>query len=385
VRRLAKRADGLRGQEAFKVLAKARELEKAGVEVLHFEIGEPDFPSPPAAVEAAKRALDEEFTHYVPSSGIRELKEAVCGEIEKTRGFRPTVDQVLICPGANPIIYFAASCLVDPSEEIILQDPGFMSYYAVCGYLGMRTRRIKLLERKKFRMDPDDVREALTRRTKLIIMNSPQNPTGAVMTKAEVEEMAEIAEESGAFLLSDEIYGKLTYDIPHYSPTIRDGCRERTILLDGFSKAYSMTGWRLGYCVAPVDVVEKMDLLLQTITSCTNSFAQKGAVAALRGPQDFVSEMREEFRGRRKVIVDGLNGVNRISCVMPGGAFYAFPNITKTGMTSAQFTGHLLTELGIAVVPGTAFGPGGEGFVRFSYATSLGTIKKAISRMKKAF
>jgi aspartate/methionine/tyrosine aminotransferase len=382
-RRLAASAERMTGQAAFKTLARARELERKGVDVLHFEIGEPDGPSPPHVIEAAKRALDEEFTHYIASSGIPELKEAVCDEVEATRGFRPDVGQVLITPGANPIIYLAARALMEQDDEVILPDPGFMSYQSVFNYMGVRKRGVQLREENKFRMSPGDVWSAISPRTKLIVMNSPQNPTGSVMTGAEVEEMADIAEKTEAFLLSDEIYGKLTYDVKHHTPTVRDQCRERTILLDGFSKAYAMTGWRLGYCVGPKDVIEKMGLLLETTVSCTAGFVQKGGVAALKGPQGSVSEMRLQFRRRRDAIVSGLNSVPNVSCVVPEGAFYAFPNITKTDMTSEQFAEHLLNELGIAALPGTAFGPGGEGHVRFSYATSLDVINRAIARMRE--
>jgi aspartate aminotransferase len=384
MRRTAASSDRLTGQAAFKTLARARELERKGVDVLHFEIGEPDGPSPPHVVEATKRALDGELTHYVASPGIAELREAVCDEVEATRGFRPDMDQVLITPGANPIIYFAASVLMEPDDEVVLPDPGFMSYQSVFNYLGVPKRGVLLREENKFRMCPGDVRDALSPRTKLIVMNSPQNPTGSMMTGAEVEEMADIAEESGAFLLTDEIYGKLTYDAKHHTPAVRDECRERTILLDGFSKAYAMTGWRLGYCVGPKDVISKMALLLETTVSCTTSFVQKGGVAALKGPQDSVAAMRDQFRKRRDAIVAGLNSVRSVSCVVPDGAFYAFPNITRTGMTSEQFAERLLNDLGIAALPGTAFGPGGEGYVRFSYATSLKTIEKAIGRMRES-
>ncbi len=382
-RRTVASADRLTGQAAFKTLARARELERKGVDICHFEIGEPDGPSPPHVVEAAKRALDEEFTHYVASPGIPELKEAIRDEVEATRGFRPDLDQILVTPGANPIIYLAASVLMDSGDEVILPDPGFMTYQSVFNYLGIRMRGMKLREENRFRMSPGDVRDALSERTKLIIMNSPQNPTGSVMTPAEVDEMADISEQSGTFLLTDEIYGKLTYDVEHHSPAPRDGCKERTILLDGFSKAYAMTGWRLGYCVGPKDVIAKMGLLLETSVSCTTSFVQKGGVAALKGPQDSVAAMRAQFRKRRDAIVAGLNSVPNVSCVVPDGAFYAFPNITKTGMTSEQFAEHLLNDLGIAALPGTAFGPGGEGHVRFSYATSLETIEKAVARMRE--
>ncbi len=381
--RFTSSANRLSGQAAFKVLAKAKAMEAKGREILHFEIGEPDVLSPPHVVNAAKKALDDGFTQYVPSQGIPDLREAICDEVEKTRGFRPTRDQVLVMPGANPGIYYSVACLVEQSQNIVLQDPGFMTYYAVVDYTGIGANKVRVLEENNFRMDPDDVRKAIDDKTRLILMNSPQNPTGSVMTKQEIAEMAEIAEENNVYLVTDEIYSKLTYDYPHYTPSIRDECKERTILLDGFSKSYSMTGWRIGFLVGPEPVVEKMTLALQTIDSCTTSFVQKAAKAAITGPQDQVKRMRDDYKKRRDVIIKGLNEVDHISCVMPQGAFYAFPNIKKTGMTSMEFANYMLEEMGIAVLPGTGFGPGGEGFIRFSYATDMDTIKNAIDIMKE--
>ncbi|MEW5936622.1 MAG: pyridoxal phosphate-dependent aminotransferase [Candidatus Thermoplasmatota archaeon] len=384
MRSFASKAGRLVGQAPFRVLARAQELERQGKKILHFEIGEPDFNTPAHIKEEAKRALDNDFTHYVNANGILELREAVCDEVEASYGFRPALEQVLITPGANPIIYFTVSCLVDEGEEVIVQDPGFITYYAVLQYLGVKTTLVPLKEENEFRMSPDDVRKRVTKRTKLIILNSPQNPTGSVMLKREVEEIAEIAREHDIYLLSDEIYRKMTYDLEHHSPAVFDQCKERTMILDGLSKAYAMTGWRLGYCVAPAPLIEKMGLLLQTIASCTTSFVQKGSIAALKGPQDPIALMMKEFRKRRDAIVSGLNSVPKLRCINPQGAFYVFPNITGTGMTSQEFTDFLLNDLGIAVLPGTAFGPSGEGYIRMSYATSLETIHKAMDRMRSA-
>lgn len=375
-------ADRLVGQAAFSVLAKAKELEKQGKHVLHFEIGEPDFDTPEHITKAAMDAARAGETHYVNSYGIPELREAICDEIEKTRGFRPDMDQILVCPGANPVIFFAAACLINPSQNMALQDPGFLTYYSVLDYTGIRGNMVKLKEENEFRMDPEDLLDVIDQDTRMILMNSPSNPTGGVMTKAEIERVGEIAEEKDLYLLSDEIYSKMTYDLPHYSPSVRDQCRERTIILDGFSKAYAMTGWRLGYAVGPAPVIEKMGLLLQTIVSCTPSFIQHGGVAALKGPQP-TAEWMKEFRERRDVLVDGFNSIPKLSCVKPEGAFYAFPNITGTGMTSQEFADFALEELGIALLPGTAFGPGGEGYVRLSYATAIDDIKMAIHRLRE--
>ncbi len=377
-------ANRLTGQAAFNVLARAQELEKQGEDILHFEIGEPDFDTPAHIGQAAKDALDDGFTHYVNSAGIIELREAICDEFERTKGYRPDTDQIVVTSGANPIIYYAMATLVGTGGKMIVQDPGFLSYYSAIKYFNIDAQRVQLHEENEFRMNPDDIRAQITPDTRLILMNSPSNPTGGVMTRSEIEEVADIAEEHDIYLLSDEIYGKMLYDREHFSPSVRDECKERTIILDGFSKAYAMTGWRLGFCVAPKDVARKIGLLHQTIDSCTNGFVQMGGVAALNGPQDSIATMMAEFTKRRDAIVQGLNSISKIRCVNPQGAFYAFPNITETGMTSDEFADYALDELGIALLSGTAFGPGGEGYVRLSYAKSLDTINKAIDRLKQA-
>jgi len=373
----------LTGQPAFKVLARARELERAGRDILHFEIGEPDFDTPQHIKDAAIKALMDGKTDYVNSWGVLGLREAICDEVERTRGFRPDVNQILVSPGANPIIYYVIACTIGHGQNLVLCDPGFMSYYAVLDYTGIKGKRVLLKEENEFRMDPEDVSDAVDDKTGLIIMNSPSNPCGSVMTKTEIDRMAEIAEEKDVYLLTDEIYGKMTYDQKHFSPAVRDECKERTIILDGFSKAYAMTGWRLGYAIGPADLIEKMGLLLQTIISCTTTFVQYGGIAALKGDQKCVSDMMAEFTKRREAIVTGLNSLPNISCVKPQGAFYAFPNITKTGMTSQEFANYALNEMGVAILPGTGFGPGGEGYVRFSYASSVEDINKAIERMRE--
>ncbi|KYK29120.1 MAG: hypothetical protein AYK23_05305 [Candidatus Proteinoplasmatales archaeon SG8-5] len=373
----------LSGQPAFKVLARARQMEREGRDILHFEIGEPDFDTPRHIKDACIRALNDGETDYVNSSGILGLREAIRDEIEQTRGFRPDLNQILVGPGANPIIYYVMACTVGPRKNVVVGSPGFMSYFANLDYTGFEGRFVVLKEENEFRMDPEDVCGAMDGETGLIIMNSPSNPCGSVMTKAEIERMAEIAEEKDVYLLTDEIYSKMTYDETHYTPSIRDECRERTILLDGFSKAYAMTGWRLGYAVGPAPLIEKMGLLLQTIISCTTNFIQYGGIAAIKGDQQCVADMMAEFRKRRDAIVSGLNSIANISCVNPQGAFYAFPNITKTGMTSQEFADYALDEMGIAILPGTGFGPGGEGYVRFSYASSVEDINEAIRRMRE--
>jgi len=374
-------ANSLLGQAMFKVLARAKELERKGREILHFEIGEPDFDTPENIKNATIKALREGKTNYVNAAGLLELREVISEEMEKTRGFKPDIDQILVGPGANPMIYFALACVVDKGEEVILPDPGLPSYHAAIAALGLKPVYVPIKEENDFRLNPDDVAEFITSKTRIIMMNSPQNPTGAVMSREDVRGLADIAEDKNIYIFSDEIYSKLIYDAKHYTPGFKDGCNERTILVDGFSKAYAMTGWRLGYCVGPKELVYKMELLLQTIVSCTPPFVQYGGIEALKGPQDFVSNMRDDYKKRRDVIIPGLNRIPGFKCVYPQGAFYAFPNIRETGMKSDEFSELLLDRAGVATIPGTAFGPGGEGYIRFSYATSLEDIKKALERI----
>lgn len=381
---LAKDAMRVEGQPMFKILAKANELERQGRSILHFEIGEPDFDTPRHITESGMKALSDGDTSYVNSMGIPELREAIQDTTERDYGFRPDLNQVLVCPGANPIISYLMRAVVNPGEEVIVQDPGFPTYYSAMSFIGIKPVRIPLSEDNHFRMDPDEIRKRITPNTRLIIMNSPQNPTGAVMTKQEVEEVAAIAHEHDVYLMTDEIYGKMTYDEKHHSPAWIDKCKERIIMLNGWSKAYSMTGWRLGYAIGPADVIEKMGLILQTTVSCVPPFIQRAGLTALTGDQTVIDSMMAEFRKRRDLIVSGLNSLPGVSCIIPEGAFYAFPNIKETGMSSVEFSDFMLNEAGVASCPGVYFGESGEGFVRFSYATSLPEIEDAISRMRKA-
>ena len=382
---ISEAASKLEGQAAFKVLQRANELESQGRRILHFEIGEPDFDTPAHIKDAERKALEDNQTHYVSSFGIPELRKAVCDEVERTRGFRPDPSQVIITPGGNTIIYFTLACTTNPGDTVMTPDPGFFSYWANIGFLGRNHIALPIKEENEFRMNPDDVRERITPETRLIIMNSPQNPTGSVMTRSEIGEMAEIAEEHDVFLLTDEMYSKMTYETGHYTPSIRDECNDRTILLDGFSKKYAMTGWRLGWGVAPAWVTEKMGLLLQTIVGCTNSFIQYAGVAALEGGDRCIEDMMAQFRKRRDILVRGLNRINGISCVVPQGAFYAFPNITGTGMSSSEFTNFLLEKGGIALLSGSDFGTHGEGYVRFCYASDIECIREALEIMEGLF
>jgi aspartate aminotransferase len=373
------------GEAAFEVLAKAQELEREGKSILHFEIGEPDMETPENVAQAGILAIKNKKTHYTPSIGILELRRAIQDEIENTRGYRPDLKQIVITPGLKPGIFFSMLAIVNPGDEVIYPDPGYPAYSSVTSFLGAKCVMVPLLEENEFRMDPNDVKERITRKTKLIIVNSPQNPTGSVMTESELGEIADIAEKNDVFVVSDEIYSKMTYQTKHFTPTAKDKAMERTVLLDGFSKYYAMTGWRLGYMVCPVEMAEKIQDFLVSAVSCTAAFTQWAGIEALKGDQSFIPEMMSRFKEKRDKIVSGLNSIPGFSCLTPNGAFYAFPNIIDTGMTSEECADYILEKAGVACLPGTAFGPYGEGYVRFSYATSLNIISEAIERIKKAF
>jgi len=383
-KRLAQAAHHIDGQPMFKVLARAYELERAGRSLVHFEIGDPDFDTPGNIIQAACNALMEGKTHYTSSMGVTEFRDAAREATLRSRGFLPTREQVLVTPGANVIIYYVVRCVVDPGEEVILPDPGFPSYYSVVKFTGTVPVRVPLLEKDGFRMNPDEIRKRITGRTRLIILNSPHNPTGAVMTPSEIDEVARIAEEYDLYLLSDEIYARMLYDCPFRSPSSRDHCRERTIIANGFSKSYAMTGWRLGVAIGPEDVIDKMGLLLQTTTSCVSPFIQYAGVVALSGDQDPIVSMMEEFKRRRNLLVEGLNNLPGVFCTKPDGAFYVFPNITGTGMTSEEFSSYMLEQAGVTLLPGTNFGQYGEGYVRLCYATSRANILEGLECMRTA-
>jgi aspartate/methionine/tyrosine aminotransferase len=382
---LSKAAYNIYGEAAFEVLAKAQELERQGKNILHFEIGEPDMETPENIAKAGIKAIKNKKTHYTSSIGILELRESIQDEVEKTRGYRPDIEQIVITPGLKPGIFFSMLSIVNPKDEVIYPDPGYPTYGSTTSYLGAKQIMLPLLEENEFCMSPDDIKQKITEKTKLIIVNSPQNPTGSVMAKKELKEVAEIAEVHDIFIVSDEIYSKMTYETKHYSPTTRDEAKTRTVLLDGFSKYYAMTGWRLGYMVTPKIMAEQLKNFLVTSISCTADFTQWAGVEALRGDQSFIPEMMKRFQQKRDLIVKGLNSIPGFSCTTPGGAFYAFPNIKQTGMTSQECADKILYDAGVAVLPGTAFGPYGEGYIRFSYATTLETITQAIDRIKQSF
>ena len=382
---LSKGASRIYGEAAFEVLAKAQALERQGESILHFEIGEPDMETPKNVAQAGIKAIQDKKTHYVPSIGLLELRKAVQDEVERTRGFQPDLEQVVIIPGLKPGIFFSMLSIVNPGDEVIYQDPGYPTYGSVTSFLGAASVLVPLLEENEFRMNPDDIKDRITKKTKLIIVNSPQNPTGSVMTKSELDDIAELAEEHDVFVVSDEIYSKMTYDTTHYSPTARDEAKERTVLLDGFSKYYAMTGWRLGYMVVPQSMAERLNDFLVSAVSCTAAFTQWAGVEALTGDQSFIPEMMARFKEKRDRIIKGLNSIPGFTCLAPKGAFYAFPNITETRMTSQECADHLLYKAGVAILPGTAFGPYGEGYLRFSYATTLENIDDAVKKIKESF
>ncbi|MCR4325547.1 MAG: pyridoxal phosphate-dependent aminotransferase [Patescibacteria group bacterium] len=383
MKQLSDIANDLTGQPMFGLMAKAQEMERAGRKIIHFEIGDPDFNTPAHVIEAAKDALDANLTHYTNSMGLREFREAVVDYTETNWGFRPSIEQVLISP-ANAAIDFLARCVANPGDEIIYPDPGFPTYYSVVHYNGMVPVPVQLKEANEFRLDPRDVAEKITDKTRLIIMNSPSNPTGSVMTKEEVIGMAHLAKERDAYLLSDEIYFKVTYGKTHYSPSALDKCEERTIILGSLSKIYSMTGWRLGYAIGPEALIKKMGLLLETILSCLPAFTQLGGVAALTGDHRFLSRRMSILQERRDALVEGLNALPGVSCVVPDGAFYVLPNISKTGLTPEEYSEKLLEKAGVCVLPGSCFGTFGGEFVRLSYGSaSVDVIQEALAKMKE--
>ena len=385
MRKLSKTSSQIDGQPMFKLLDKIKKLESDGKDIIHFEIGDPDFDTPKNISDATIDALKNGNTHYVSSFGLVEFRQKIREYIEKSRGFKPTLEQVLVTPGANIVIFYAINCLVDPGEEIIFPDPGFPTYSAAIKMCNASPVRIPLLESNEFRMNPDDIEKSITKKTKMIIINSPQNPTGSVMTKDEIKATYEIAEKHDLFLYSDEIYSKLIYDNNKYSsPSIFDKCKDRTILADGFSKAYAMTGWRLGSVVGPSDIIEKMQLLLETTSSCVPPFIQKAGIEAIDGDQTFHEYMHNEYRKRRDLIVRELNSIESINCVMPGGAFYVFINIKKTNMTSEQFCDYILEDANVSILPGTSFGRFGEGYVRMCYAVKQELIVDAVERIRNS-
>ncbi|MGC8998007.1 MAG: pyridoxal phosphate-dependent aminotransferase [Candidatus Bathyarchaeia archaeon] len=381
----ADRMASLGTETAFEVLARAKALERQGKEIIHLEIGEPDFDTPKNIKEAAVKALYAGYTHYVPAAGIPELREAIAEYISKTRKIPVDPEEVVVTPGAKPIMFFAILACVDRGEEVLYPNPGFPIYESMINFVGAKPVPIPLLEENDFRLDHEYVKEKITKKTKMIILNSPENPTGGVLTKEDLKVIADcITKRDDVIVLSDEIYSRIIYEGTHESIASLPGMKEKTIILDGFSKTYAMTGWRLGYGVMRKDIAEKITQLMVNSNSCTCAFVQMAGVEALKGPQDSVEKMVAEFRKRREVIVEGLNNIKGITCKKPKGAFYVFPNIKGVGKKSKEFSDYLLNEAGVAVLPGTSFGKYGEGYLRISFANSVENIKKAIDRIGKA-
>ncbi len=380
--KVAARMARLGTESAFEVLARAKALERQGKQIVHLEIGEPDFDTPAHIRDAAKHALDTGATHYGPSAGLQELREAIARHVSATRGIAVAPEQVVVTPGAKPIMFFVIMALVGEGDEVLLPDPGFPIYESVVNFVGGKAVGVPLREATGFNFDMEFFEKHITPRTKLIIINSPQNPTGGVLEKAQIQRIAQVARERDIPVLTDEIYRHFLYDGEFVSILREPGMPERSILLDGFSKSYAMTGWRLGYGVMPVDLAEHVTRLMVNSASCTASFVQLAGVAALEGEQACVGRMVAEFRRRRDLIVDGLNALPGVKCALPRGAFYVFPNITGTGRSSAEVAKRILDEAGVAVLSGTAFGPHGEGYLRLSYANSEANLKSALERME---
>ncbi len=368
-------------ESAFEVLVRARELEARGKEVVHLEIGEPDFPTAPHIVEAAARALREGWTHYSPPAGLPQLREAIAMDASSRRGIKVDPSEVVVTPGAKPIMFFVMLALVERDDEVLYPNPGFPIYDSMVRFVGARPVAYALPESHDFDVDVDEILSKITDHTRLIILNSPHNPTGGVMSRTEIQTLAEALERQGRdiFILSDEIYSRLIFEGEHTSIASLPGMKDRTIILDGFSKTYAMTGWRLGYGIMAAPLAQQVALLITNSNSCTSTFTQLAGVEALTGDQACVDRVREEFRRRRAVMVEGLNALPGFRCRMPHGAFYAFPNTTGTGRSSRELAEALLTEAGVACLSGTAFGKWGEGYLRFSYANSVENIKKALA------
>lgn len=380
---LSRIANNIDGQPMFRYLDRARQLEAQGRSMIHMEIGDPDFNTPRNVVLAAINSLTMGRHHYTSSLGDLEFRKSVQLATYRSRHFKPDLDQILITPGANIGIFYAVYCLVDPGMEVIVPDPGFATYYSTIKMCGATAVRVPLKESNEFRMSPSDIEAAITDRTRLIIINSPHNPTGSVLTAQEIQDIYDICVRHDLYLYSDEIYSRMNYDPAGFSsPSVLDACRDRVILSNGFSKAFAMTGWRLGAMIGPGAVIDRMAALLQTTSSCVAPFIQDAGREAIEGPQDEVYAMMQEYRERRDLLVAGLNKIYGFKCLTPGGAFYVFPNITGTGLTSDEVCEQLM-DAGVVTLPGNCFGEYGEGYIRLCYATSKINIQEALARIER--
>jgi len=381
--RLAERMSRLGTETAFEVLNRARALERQGKDIIHLEIGEPDFDTPQNVIEAGVEAMRGGWTHYGPSAGYPDLRQAIADEVSRSRGVRVASEEVVVVPGGKPIIFFSILALINDGDEVVYPNPGFPIYESMINYVGGRAVPIRLREDKYFSLDAEELAALIGDRTKLIILNSPQNPTGGVLSKRDIEQIAEAVGDRNIFILSDEIYSRLIFEGKHHSIIAEPGFKERTILLDGFSKSYAMTGWRMGYGVMRADLAVQVARLMTNSNSCTASFTQVAGIEALRGDQGSVDLMRLEFQRRRDMFVAGLNRIKGFSCRTPHGAFYVFPNVTATGWKSKPLADALLEEAGMACLSGTSFGEFGEGYLRFSIANSTENLQRALERIEK--
>lgn len=373
----------LESEGAYVVLAKAKALERQGKSIIHLQIGEPDFDTPRNIIDAAVKAMQNGQTHYAPSAGIPEAREAAAEYLSKTRGIKVIPEQVVVMPGAKPFIYCGIMALVNEGDEVIVPNPGYPPYRSVVKFVGAKPVSVRLREENDFRFKIDEFRSLITPRTKMVILNSPCNPTGGVLTPEDLEAIYAEARKHDLWIMSDEIYSRMIYEGQFHSIASVPGAMERTICMDGMSKTYAMTGWRLGFAAMPETLAQYFFTLAINNFSTTATFSQWGMVEGLRGPQDAVDKMIAEFHRRRDIIVDGLNAIDGITCKKPQGAFYVFPNITATEFKSQEFADIMLNEAGVACLSGTAFGEYGEGYIRFSYANSIENIREALSRIKK--
>ena len=382
--KLAERMSRLGTETAFEVLAKAKSLEARGKEVIHLEIGEPDFDTPRNIIDAAILALNSGKTHYGPAAGVPELRQVLADDMGKRRNIKINPDQIAVTPGAKPIMFFAILAIVNEGDEVMYPNPGFPIYESVIDFVGAKSVPYPLREEREFSFNIDEFMSLITDKTRIIILNTPQNPTGGILTEHDLKVVADVAQQKDIYILSDEVYLNIIYEGAHHSIASIPGMQERTIILDGFSKTYAMTGWRLGYGAMPKDLAEKITQLQINCNSCTTTFSQYAGIEAINGPQDEVNKMVAEFKKRRDVIVDGLNAIDGISCLRPRGAFYVFPNIKHLNIDGKKFADYLLEEFGVAALSGTAFGRYGQGYLRLSYANSVENIEKALNKIEQA-
>lgn len=382
--KLTKRVQRAGGEGAFVVMAKAQELERQGKSMIYMQIGEPDFNTPENIKQAGMRAIEENYTHYAPTMGRMDFRGTVAAYVSKTRGIPMAADEILVTPGAKDAIYSACMTLLEDGDEAIYPNPAYPIYESCINISGAKAMPLPILEEKDFGFDRDTFVKLVSPRTRLVVINSPTNPTGAILAREDLELVAEMAQKYDFYVLSDEIYSRLVFEGEHFSIASLPGMKERTIIVDGMSKTYAMTGWRLGYAAGPREVVNWMSKIIANTASCTATFTQLAGIEALTGPQDDVEKMRQEFMARRDIIVKGLNEIPGVTCRMPKGAFYVFPNIKSYGKTSKEIADYLLYNAGVACLAGTDFGSYGEGYLRLSYATSRENIATAMGRIRTA-